>query len=184
MTRMCMMQRIPRRGTSIGRICLAKLFAQGWDAFWLDSAEPEEYWPHMGDGILREQTTRYREWSTIYTNIFPTHAHTGRARSLASKNRSEKRVSADSLGFLGPTARGCHGLVRRCLQHLLGPDHQVPAGLNFALVRLFVLDHRHWWILAARGEHSRRSQNTRSFTHAGLSTALLPDLPYPRTPTA
>ena len=30
-----------------------KLFAQGWDSFWLDSAEPEEYWPHVGDAILR-----------------------------------------------------------------------------------------------------------------------------------
>ena len=30
---------------------VGKLFAQGWDAFWLDSSEPEEAWPHIGDAI-------------------------------------------------------------------------------------------------------------------------------------
>jgi alpha-D-xyloside xylohydrolase len=30
---------------------VGKLFAQGWDAFWLDSSEPEEAWPHVGDAI-------------------------------------------------------------------------------------------------------------------------------------
>ena len=37
-----------------------KLLAQGWDSFWLDSAEPEEYWPHMGDAILSSRQTRHR----------------------------------------------------------------------------------------------------------------------------
>src|ERR1700733_11426804 len=34
---------------------VGKLFAQGWDAFWLDSSEPEEAWPHVGDAILRDK---------------------------------------------------------------------------------------------------------------------------------
>lgn len=36
------------------------LFSQGWDAFWLDSAEPEEYWPHMGDATRRIRFPRAR----------------------------------------------------------------------------------------------------------------------------
>src|SRR5205814_8636515 len=49
---------------------VGKLFSQGWDAFWLDSAEPEEYWPHMGDAILRDKQLAIGSGAR-YTNIFP-----------------------------------------------------------------------------------------------------------------
>ncbi|HUX43960.1 MAG TPA: TIM-barrel domain-containing protein, partial [Terracidiphilus sp.] len=46
------------------------LLAQGWDAFWLDSAEPEEYWPHMGDAILEDKRLAIGNGAE-YTNVFP-----------------------------------------------------------------------------------------------------------------
>ena len=47
-----------------------KLLAQGWDAFWLDSAEPEEYWPHMGDAILSSRQIAIGNGAE-FTNVFP-----------------------------------------------------------------------------------------------------------------
>jgi alpha-D-xyloside xylohydrolase len=47
-----------------------KLLSQGWDAFWLDSAEPEEYWPHFGDAILRSKQLKIGNGAE-YTNVFP-----------------------------------------------------------------------------------------------------------------
>ena len=49
---------------------VGKLFAQGWDAFWLDSSEPEEAWPHVGDAILRDKQLHIGS-GLEYTNIFP-----------------------------------------------------------------------------------------------------------------
>src|SRR5207253_3422965 len=47
-----------------------KLFAQGWDSFWLDSAEPEEYYPHLGDAILATRKLAIGN-GAAYTNIYP-----------------------------------------------------------------------------------------------------------------
>ena len=60
-----------------------KLLAQGWDAFWLDSAEPEEYWPHMGDAILSSRQLAIGNGAE-FTNVFPLCAYARRAGSLES----------------------------------------------------------------------------------------------------
>ena len=68
-----------------------KLLAQGWDAFWLDSAEPEEYWPHMGDAILSSRQLAIGNGAE-YTNVFPLAAHPRCAGSLEGSEPDRKRV--------------------------------------------------------------------------------------------
>src|SRR5437867_12949124 len=61
---------------------VSPLFSQGWDAFWLDSAEPEEYWPHWGDAILRNKQIAIGNGAE-YTNI-PAHSYSWNPAALAS----------------------------------------------------------------------------------------------------
>ena len=69
---------------------VSPLFSQGWDAFWLDSAEPEEYWPHWGDAILRNKqiaigTTRvYRTYFRLLIR--------SESSSTGERRRSRKQV--------------------------------------------------------------------------------------------
>jgi len=60
-----------------------KLFSLGWDAFWLDSAEPEEYLAPHGDAILRDKKISIGNGAE-YTNIFPFHAHARSSGTLES----------------------------------------------------------------------------------------------------
>ena len=82
-----------------------KLFAQGWDAFWLDSAEPEEYWPHVGDAVLRSKQLHIGTGAE-YTNIFPLE-HTGGVQEHWKKANPGKRVFLlTRSAFLGSSAMG------------------------------------------------------------------------------
>ncbi len=63
---------------------VGKLFAQGWDAFWLDSSEPEEAWPHVGDAILRDKQLHIGS-GLEYTNVFPLDAYRRRRGALESR---------------------------------------------------------------------------------------------------
>ena len=98
---------------------VSKLFSQGWDAFWLDSAEPEEYWPHMGDAILRDKQTRDRQRCALYEHLSP-HAYQRHPGTLEGHYRSEARFPAHPVCVHGPAAGRRDSLVRRCLQHVLG----------------------------------------------------------------
>ncbi|MGB6742046.1 MAG: TIM-barrel domain-containing protein, partial [Terracidiphilus sp.] len=69
---------------------VGKLFAQGWDAFWLDSSEPEEYWPHSGDAILRYKQLHIGS-GLEYTNIFSL-AHTAGVQEHWEQANPDKRV--------------------------------------------------------------------------------------------
>ncbi len=82
-----------------------KLFAQGWDAFWLDSAEPEEYWPHWGDAVLRYKQLHIGS-GLEYTNIFPLE-HTGGVQEHWKQVTQEKRVFLlTRSAFLGQQRNG------------------------------------------------------------------------------
>jgi alpha-D-xyloside xylohydrolase len=109
-----------------------KLFSQGWDAFWLDSAEPEEYWPHMGDAILRNK----RIWignGAEYTNIFPL-MHTLGVQEHWKATTDRKRVFLlTRSAFLGQQRVGATVWSGDVYGTYRGLRHQVSAGLNFAL---------------------------------------------------
>ncbi len=108
------------------------LFALGWDAFWLDSAEPEEYWPHMGDAILRNKQLSIGSGAR-YTNIFPL-MHTGGIQEHWKKATDKKRVFLlTRSAFLGQQRNGSTVWSGDVYSTYWGLQHQIAAGLNFAL---------------------------------------------------
>ena len=109
-----------------------KLFAQGWDAFWLDSAEPEEYWPHLGDAILQDKHL-YIGNGAQYTNIFPL-MHTLGVQEHWRATTDQKRVFLlTRSAFLGQQRVGATVWSGDVYSTYWGLSHQVAAGLNFAL---------------------------------------------------
>ena len=109
-----------------------KLFSQGWDAFWLDSAEPEEYWPHMGDAILRDKQLAIGSGAR-YTNIFPL-MHTSGVQQSWKATTDQKRVFLlTRSAFLGQQRVGATVWSGDVYSTYWGLSHQVAAGLNFAL---------------------------------------------------
>ena len=111
---------------------VSKLFSQGWDAFWLDSAEPEEYWPHMGDAILRDKLIAIGNGAQ-YTNIFP-FMHTLGIQEHWRATTEKKRVFLlTRSAFLGQQRVGATVWSGDVYGSYWGLRHQVAAGLNFAL---------------------------------------------------
>src|SRR5579864_874315 len=109
-----------------------KLFSQGWDAFWLDSAEPEEYWPHWGDAILRDKQLAIGSGAR-YTNIFP-FMHTSGVQEHWRATTDQKRVFLlTRSAFLGQQRVGATVWSGDVYSSYWGLSHQVAAGLNFAL---------------------------------------------------
>jgi alpha-D-xyloside xylohydrolase len=109
-----------------------KLFAQGWDAFWLDSAEPEEYYPHVGDAILRFKQLQIGP-GLEYTNIFPLE-HTSGVQEHWKQANAEKRVFLlTRSAFTGQQRNGAVVWSGDVYSSWWALRHQVPAGLNFAL---------------------------------------------------
>jgi alpha-D-xyloside xylohydrolase len=109
-----------------------KLFAQGWDAFWLDSAEPEEYWPHMGDAILRDKQLAIGNGAR-YTNLFP-FMHTTGVQQHWKATTDQKRVFLlTRSAFLGQQRVGATVWSGDVYSTYWGLAHQVAGGLNFAL---------------------------------------------------
>lgn len=108
------------------------LFKQGWDAFWLDSAEPEEYWPHMGDAILKDKQLTIGSGAE-YTNIFP-FEHTLGVQQHWKATTDRKRVFLlTRSAFLGQQRVGATVWSGDVYSTWWGLRHQVAAGLNFAL---------------------------------------------------
>ena len=111
---------------------VGQLFSQGWDAFWLDSAEPEEYWPHMGDAILRDKQLAIGSGAR-YTNIFP-FMHTNGIQEHWKAANDQKRVFLlTRSAFLGQQRVGATVWSGDVYSTYWGLSHQVAAGLNFAL---------------------------------------------------
>ena len=158
---------------------VGKLFAQGWDAFWLDSSEPEEAWPYVGDAILRNKQLHIGP-GLEYTNVFPL-LHTGDVQERWKQaNPEQARLPAHALGLHGPAAQWRRGMVRRCVQQLVGAAPPGAGGPQLRALRLSLLDDGH-----------RRLPSTvrRPILPARLSGALralvrvrrlLPRLPHPR----
>jgi alpha-D-xyloside xylohydrolase len=109
-----------------------KLFAQGWDAFWLDSAEPEEYWPHMGDAILQNKKIAIGNGAE-YTNVFPFMHTTGIQQHWKATTDRKRVFLLTRSAFLGQQRVGATVWSGDVYGSYWGLRHQVAAGLNFAL---------------------------------------------------
>jgi len=111
-----------------------KLFAQGWDAFWLDSSEPEVAYPHSGqsDASLEDKKLFIGNGAR-YTNILPL-MHTQNIyrhwRATTDKKRVFILTRSAFAGQQRNAATTWSGDVFSTFQSF---QRQVPAGLNFAL---------------------------------------------------
>ncbi len=111
---------------------VSKLFSQGWDAFWLDSAEPEEYWPHMGDAILQNKQIAIGNGAE-YTNVFPFMHTTGIQQHWKATTDRKRVFLLTRSAFLGQQRVGATVWSGDVYGSYWGLRHQVAAGLNFAL---------------------------------------------------
>src|SRR5882757_7484125 len=109
-----------------------KLFAQGWDSFWLDSAEPEEYWPHSGDAILRDKQLAIGN-GALYTNIYPFLHNEGVQQNWRKTTDQKRTFLLTRSAFLGQQRVGATVWSGDVYSSFWALSHQIPAGLNFAL---------------------------------------------------
>ena len=109
-----------------------KLFAQGWDAIWLDSAEPEEYWPHKGDAVLRYKQLHIGS-GLEYTNIFPFEHTLGVQEHWKQANPDKRVFLLTRSAFMGQQRVGATVWSGDVYGTWWGLRHQIAAGLNFAL---------------------------------------------------
>jgi alpha-D-xyloside xylohydrolase len=109
-----------------------KLFAEGWDSFWLDSAEPEEASPHSGDAILRDKTLSIGN-GAMYTNVYPL-LHNAGVQDHWRKVRVDKRTFLlTRSAFLGQQRVGGTVWSGDVYSSWWALSRQVEGGLNFAL---------------------------------------------------
>ena len=108
------------------------LFAQGWDAFWLDSSEPEEYWPHGGDAILKDKALHIGPGAE-YTNIFPFMHTLGVQNHWEATTQSKRVFLLTRSAFIGQQRVGAAVWSGDVYSTWWGLQHQVRAGLNFML---------------------------------------------------
>jgi alpha-D-xyloside xylohydrolase len=109
-----------------------KLLEQGWDAFWLDSAEPEEYWPHLGDAILSGRKMDIGNGAE-YTNVFPFFHTLGVQEHWKSATETKRVFLLTRSAFLGQQRVGATVWSGDVYGTFWGLSHQITAGLNFAL---------------------------------------------------
>ncbi|MGB7264379.1 MAG: TIM-barrel domain-containing protein, partial [Terracidiphilus sp.] len=111
---------------------VGKLFAQGWDAFWLDSSEPEEAWPHVGDAILRDKQLHIGS-GLEYTNVFPLMHTSGVQQHWKQANPDKRVFLLTRSAFMGQQRNGATVWSGDVYSSWWALRRQVPAGLNFAL---------------------------------------------------
>ena len=111
---------------------VGRLFDQGWDAFWLDSSEPEEAWPHVGDAILRYKELHIGS-GLEYTNIFPLEHTSGVQKHWKQTNPDKRVFLLTRSAFMGQQRNGAVVWSGDVYSSWWALRHQVPAGLNFAL---------------------------------------------------
>lgn len=124
----------PEAGDFYWSRLVGKLFAQGWDGFWLDSSEPEVAYLHGGESNAELYDKHLHIGNgALYTNVFPL-MHTGNIYTHWRDTTDEKRVFIlTRSGFAGDqryAATTWSGDVYSTFQSFA---RQVPAGLNFAL---------------------------------------------------
>jgi len=109
-----------------------KLFAQGWDSFWLDSAEPEEYFPHAGDAILRDKRLAIGS-GALYTNVYPLLHNEGVQEHWRKATDQKRTFLLTRSAFLGQQRVGATVWSGDVFSSFWSLSHQVAGGLNFAL---------------------------------------------------
>jgi alpha-D-xyloside xylohydrolase len=111
---------------------IGPLFAEGWDSFWLDSAEPEEYWPHGGDAILRDKKIAIGS-GAMYTNAYPLLHNEGIQEHWRKTTDRKRTFLLTRSAFLGQQRVGATVWSGDVFSSYWGLAHQIAGGLNYAL---------------------------------------------------
>ncbi|HET9087493.1 MAG TPA: TIM-barrel domain-containing protein [Acidobacteriaceae bacterium] len=113
---------------------VGKLFAQGWDAFWLDSSEPEVAYPHSGqsDASLEDKHLFIGNGAR-YTNIFPLMHTEGVYRHWRETTDKKRVFILTRSAFAGQQRNAATTWSGDVFSTFESFQRQVPAGLNFAL---------------------------------------------------
>ena len=106
------------------------LLKQGWDSFWLDSAEPEEDWPHSGDAVLRTRNIGIGNGAQ-YTNIYPLLHNESVQEHWRAVNDQKRTFLLTRSAFLGSQRVGGTVWSGDVYSSLWGLSHQIRAGLNY-----------------------------------------------------
>ncbi|MEO6965276.1 MAG: TIM-barrel domain-containing protein [Acidobacteriaceae bacterium] len=124
----------PAAGDFYWKHLVGKLFAQGWDAFWLDSSEPEVAYPHRGESDTSLENKRlFIGNGARYANIFPL-MHSGNVYRNWRETTDKKRVFIlTRSAFAGQQRNAATTWSGDVYSTFLAFSRQLPAGLNFAL---------------------------------------------------
>lgn len=110
---------------------VGKLFAQGWDGFWLDSSEPET-WKGEVNAVLEKKQLAIGPGAR-YLNIFPL-MHTGNIYDHWRRTTDRKRVFIlTRSAFLGQQHNSAIEWSGDIFGTFPSLKRQIAAGLNFAL---------------------------------------------------
>ncbi len=110
---------------------LGKLFAQGWDGFWLDSSEPE-IWGGESDAVLEDKQL-HLGLGARYLNVFPL-MHTGNVYEHWRKATDSKRpFLLTRSAFAGQQRNSTVEWSGDIFSTFPVLRRQIAAGLNFAL---------------------------------------------------
>ncbi len=113
------------------KLLAGKVFAQGWDAFWLDSSEPETF-NGDGDASLFDKQLAIGSGAR-YTNLYAL-MHTGNIYQHWRQTTEQKRVFLlTRSAFLGQQRYGTTVWSGDVIGSFLSFTRQIPAGLNFSL---------------------------------------------------
>lgn len=173
----------PAAGAFYWNHLIGKLFAQGWDAFWLDSSEPEIAYPHGGESdVSLEDRKLFIGNGALYTNIFPL-MHTGNVYQHWRETTNKKRVFIlTRSAFAGQQRNAATTWSGDVFSTFWAFSRQVPAGLNFALSGMpyWTTDIAGYGPPLARDTHDPAYQElyTRWFEYG----VFLPDIPHPWAP--
>ncbi|MBV8629844.1 MAG: DUF5110 domain-containing protein [Silvibacterium sp.] len=124
----------PAAGDFYWKNLLGKLAAQGWDAFWLDSSEPEKQYTHGGESDAQLFDKKlFIGNGALYTNVFPL-MHTGNIYTHWREDNGQKRLFIlTRSGFAGDQRYAATSWSGDVFSTFQAFERQVPAGLNFAL---------------------------------------------------
>ncbi len=124
----------PAAGDFYWKNLVGKEFAQGWDAFWMDSSEPEKAYGHGGqsDAVLADKKVFIGN-GALYTNVFPL-MHAGVVHDHWRQTTDQKRVFVlTRSGFAGMQRYAAMTWSGDVFSTFQAFNRQIPAGLNFAL---------------------------------------------------
>ncbi|HTD57045.1 MAG TPA: TIM-barrel domain-containing protein, partial [Silvibacterium sp.] len=124
----------PAAGDFYWKNLLGKFAAQGWDAFWLDSSEPEKQYRHGGESDAQLYDKKlFIGNGALYTNVFPL-MHTGNIYTHWREDNGKKRLFIlTRSGFAGDQRYAATSWSGDVFSTFQAFQRQVPAGLNFVL---------------------------------------------------